>query len=134
MLRQLLTVAHPLPFQMVSTCTQKGETGLTPVVSLSKDGGPFQSALGQVIEIGRGWYALLGHQQDRNTLGSLILDATVGDPDVVCVDAPAFEIVGYDPYSQASQSPLVNVTDSSVAAKLDTTNQLLQRLATAERA
>jgi hypothetical protein len=46
-----------------------------------------------------------------------------------------YSVVNYDPWQiQSSQGPASNVTDTNVAAKLDLTNQLLQRLVAAERA
>lgn len=53
-----------------------GKTGLTPTVTLSKNGGSFAAASGAVAEIGNGWYSLGGNATDRNTLGELGIHAT----------------------------------------------------------
>jgi hypothetical protein len=70
-------------------------TGLSPSVTLSKDGGSFASASGSVSEIGNGWYALAGNATDRNTLGSLVLHATAGTADNVDVE---YTITAFDPF------------------------------------
>lgn len=85
---------------MVSAANNyRGVPGLSPLpaVTISKDCGPFQPALGQVVEMGNGWYALLGHVQDRNTLGALTVHGSVADSSVQCID-PTYPIVSYDPY------------------------------------
>ena len=52
-----------------------GKTGLTPTVTLSKNGGGFNAASGAVTELGGGLYALAGNATDRNTLGELWIHA-----------------------------------------------------------
>ena len=72
------------------------KTGLTPTVTLSKDGGAFAAAAGAVTEISNGRYALAGNAADRNTLGTLSLHATATGADPVDMD---FMIVAFDPFS-----------------------------------
>jgi len=70
-----------------------GATGLSPTVTLSKNGGSFASPSGAVTEIANGWYAVAGNASDTNTLGPLILHATAGTADPCDVQ---HEIVAYD--------------------------------------
>jgi hypothetical protein len=52
-------------------------TGLTPTVTLSKNGGAFAGPSGAVAEIGTtGKYAVAANATDANTAGSLVLNAT----------------------------------------------------------
>lgn len=77
------STSHPILFFMADTSDHiTGLTGLTPAVTLSKNGGSFAAAEGAVSEVGNGWYALSGDADDRDTLGTLILhaEATGADP------------------------------------------------------
>lgn len=75
--RQINTTNYPIVFPMVdSTDGITGETGLTPVVTISKNGGAFGAAAGAVVEVGNGLYRLEGNATDRNTLGELAIHAT----------------------------------------------------------
>lgn len=53
-----------------------GKTGLTPTVTLSKDGGAFAAVGGTVTEIANGWYKVALNTTDTNTLGDLVIHAT----------------------------------------------------------
>lgn len=97
--RQISTTTHPIAFQMLDSGTKLGKTGLTPVVTLSKDGGTFGAAAGVVTELTSGWYQLAGNATDRNTLGSLIVHATAAGADP---GDTLWEIVTYDPYDTPS--------------------------------
>lgn len=55
--------------------------GLSPVVTISKNGGPLFSPNGVVTEIGNGLYCLSANATDRNTLGELIIHATADGAD-----------------------------------------------------
>jgi hypothetical protein len=95
--RQQSTTNYPIIFLMVdSTDHVSPKTGLTPTVTLSKDGGAFAAAAGAVTEISNGRYALAGNAADRNTLGTLSLHATATGADPVDMD---FMIVAFDPFS-----------------------------------
>lgn len=99
---QINNPAHGLPFQMVSTSAPfAGVPNLSPLptVTIAKDCGPFQPAIGQVIELGNGWYALLGHPQDRNTLGTLVVHGECADAGVQCIDA-TYRVVPWNPDAQ----------------------------------
>jgi hypothetical protein len=70
------TTDKVIPFLMVSSTDHiNGETGLSPTVTLSKNGGAFAAPAGTVAEVGNGWYKLTPAAADTNTLGSLILHA-----------------------------------------------------------
>lgn len=75
--RQQNSTAHPMLFFMASSTDHvTAVTGITPTVTLSKDGAAFAAASGSVTEVGNGWYSLAGNATDRNTLGTLLLHAT----------------------------------------------------------
>ena len=67
-----------------------GKTGLTPTVTLSKNGAAFGAPSGAVSEVGSGWYSIAGDATDSDTLGSLILHAEDASADP-CDDV--FEVV-----------------------------------------
>lgn len=52
------------------------KTGLSPTVTLSKNGGAFASPAGAVSEISGGFYKVAPNSTDSNTLGMLALKAT----------------------------------------------------------
>jgi hypothetical protein len=75
---------YPIHFLMVSSVEHTtGLTGLTPTVTISKNGAAFGGAAGAVSEIGNGWYAQAGHATDRETLGELLIHATATGADPV---------------------------------------------------
>lgn len=92
---QQSTTAFPLLFYMVATSDHiAGLTGGSPTVTIRKVGGSFASPSGSVTEIANGWYQVAGNATDSNTLGPLLLHATVasGDPCDVC-----YRVVSYNP-------------------------------------
>jgi hypothetical protein len=87
------------------------KTGLTPTVTISKNGGTFGAAAGAVSEVGNGWYVLAGNATDRATLGSLILHAEAAGADKFDMD---YYIVSYDPFMITGTSTYTEtITDSS---------------------
>jgi hypothetical protein len=70
---------------------------LQPAVTISKNGGVFNSPAGAVSDIGNGWYVLAANATDRDTLGSLVVhaEAVGADPS----DDVLMEIVNHDPYN-----------------------------------
>lgn len=69
----------PIDFFMADNTDSTGETpktGLTPTVTLSKNGGAFGAAAGTVAEISGGWYRLTPTSGDTGTLGDLAIMAT----------------------------------------------------------
>lgn len=110
---QLNNPNYPLPFFMADASDRaKGVPGLNPLPRprVAKNGGAFAPAMGQVINQGFGWYALLGHPADRNMLGSLIVGGDVDDPDVVCVEG-VHTVRDFDPYA-AQDSAAVDLSEA----------------------
>lgn len=71
-----------------------GLTGLSPTVTISKNGAAFGSPAGSVTEISSGWYKVAGNATDTNTLGPLALHATAtgADPcDMIVGNVVAFD-------------------------------------------
>ena len=91
----------PLVFFMQdSTSTRTlGKTGLSPTVTISKNGGTFASPAGAVTEIGDGLYKVAPNATDSNTLGPLELKATATGADQCITE---FLVVAYDPFAVAS--------------------------------
>lgn len=87
--------ATPLLFLMVDDTDHiTGKTGLTPTVTISKNGGGFAAPSGAVSEVGNGWYKVAGNSTDSDTLGPLILNAVASGADP-CDEQ--FEVVSFDP-------------------------------------
>lgn len=96
-IRQKDSTSYPINFLMVdSTDHITGKTGLTPTVTLSKNGAAFGAAAGAVTEIANGWYSLAGNATDRNTLGELLVHATASGADQFDIQ---YAIVAYDPFA-----------------------------------
>lgn len=90
--REQSTTDYPIAFLLVDSADHiTGAAGLSPVVTISKDGGVFAPPSGAVSEIGNGWYALAGDADDRDTLGDLLIHAEAAGADPVddrCYVAP----------------------------------------------
>lgn len=116
--RQQSTTTYPIPFFMAqSTDHLTGLTGLTPTVTISKNGGVFGSAEGAVSEIGNGWYALAGNADDRDTLGSLLIHAEAAGADDYDMD---YYIVRFDPFQTAgTRTNVYTVYDVDGVAPLE---------------
>ena len=68
---------QPLVFKMILSSDHVSPgTGLTPTVTIRKEGGSFGSPAGAVTEIANGWYQVAGNATDSDTLGPLVLYAT----------------------------------------------------------
>lgn len=94
--RKQSDATYPLMFLMVdSTDHVTGKTGLSPTVTISKNGGSFSGPSGAVSEIGLGLYKIAGNTTDSNTVGELWIHATGtgADPTDTC-----YTIVPYDPF------------------------------------
>jgi hypothetical protein len=116
--RQQNSTAHPITFLIVSSTDHNaGLSGLSPAVTVSKDGGAFAAAAGAVSEVGNGWYALAGNATDRNTLGAFLVHATAPGADPCDVQ---YTIVGYDPFNGTSLG-LGNL-DTNVGSRLATSS------------
>lgn len=95
--------AEPLEFFMVLASDGKtGATGLSPTVTISKNGGSFASPAGAVSEIGSGWYKVAGNATDSDTLGVIKLHATAGTADPC--DREVAQVVLCDPRTNATQT------------------------------
>lgn len=89
------STAKPLLFLMIdSTDHLSGKTGLTPTVTISKNGAAFAAPAGAVTELANGWYKCAGNATDTDTLGPLVLHATASGADPV---DDTFTVVAYDP-------------------------------------
>lgn len=87
--------AQPLEFLMVDSADHvTPKTGLSPTVTISKNGGSFASPSGAVSEIGNGWYKVAGNATDSNTLGPLLLHATGSGADP---SDDRYDVVSYNP-------------------------------------
>jgi len=95
-LRQQSTATYPIPFLMVSSSDHVSPvTGITPVVTISKNGAAFASPSGAVSEVGSGWYILAGNATDRNTIGELLIHATGTGADPT---DERYLVVPFDPF------------------------------------
>jgi hypothetical protein len=109
---QQSSTTRKLTFLMIdSTDHLSGKTGLTPTVTLSKNGGTFAAPMGTVTAIGNGWYALTPASGDTDTLGSLVLHATATGADVTDKE---FNIIAVDP--NATKVPATVAANDSVDA------------------
>jgi hypothetical protein len=70
------------------------KTGLTPTVTISKNGAAFGAPAGAVTELSGGVYQVAGNATDTNTLGILWLHATSAGADAIDTQ---YDIVGFDP-------------------------------------
>lgn len=108
---QQSTTTYPLFFLMVdSTDHLTGKTGLTPTVTLSKNGAGYGAAAGAVSEIGNGLYKVAGNATDSGTLGELWLHATATGADPTDV---AYAVVAYDPFTRVL--PANSIVNESIA-------------------
>jgi len=91
----------PIPFgpMVLSSDHITGSTGLTPTVTISKNGGPFVTPAGAISEIGNGWYKIAANSTDKNTLGALIIHATGASTDVF---DERFDVIAINQFSTAA--------------------------------
>lgn len=109
--------SSPLLFRMVDSVDHvTPKTGLTPMVTLSKNGAGFGAPAGAVSEVGNGVYAVAGNATDSTVLGPLALNATSAGAD----PASALYFVDELVSSRASAS--------SVAAILEDTSTTIPGL------
>ena len=93
---QQSTANDPLFFFLVLTSDHiSPATGLSPTVTLSKNGAAFASPSGAVTEIANGWYQVAGNATDTGTLGDLLLHASVATADNC--DLVAAQVVAFNP-------------------------------------
>lgn len=94
-------------------------TGITPTVTLSKNGAAFGAAAGAVTEVANGVYCVAGNATDTNTLGPLWLHATGTGADAT--DRGDFDVVAFDPQSATSLG-LSNL-DAAITSRMATYTQ-----------
>jgi hypothetical protein len=108
------STGRPLLFLMVDSADHlTGKTGLSPTVTLSKNGATFAAPSGSVTELSNGWYKVAGNATDTGTLGPLLLHATASGADP-CDDR--FDVVAFDPDSglatAAGQTSILNAVNA----------------------
>ena len=108
-IKQSQTDQHLFFLMVDSTDHVTGKTGLSPTVTLSKNGAAFGSPSGAVTEIANGWYKVAGNASDSATLGPLMLHATgtAADP-----TDDTFQVVAYDPVN-ANYAAKITVVDDN---------------------
>jgi hypothetical protein len=95
--REVSSTLYPIMFFMADIDDHlTGLAGLTPTVTLSKNGAAFGAALGAIVEVGNGWYSLAGNATDRNRLGTLLIHAEATGADPFDVDYSIVEAVSVD--------------------------------------
>lgn len=103
------STAYPLVFLMISSTDHiSPATGLSPTVTISKNGGSFASPSGAVTEIANGWYKVAGNATDTATLGPLILHATSSGADP---SDSVFPVIAVNPQSTAFGLSLAKTTN-----------------------
>jgi hypothetical protein len=116
--RQQNSTSNPIMFLMIDSADHiTGKPGLTPTVTISKNGGAFGAVTGAVTALSGGWYSIAGNATDRNTLGELLIHATAAGADPY---DDKYDIVPWNPYGvnfgmvfDTTQT----VEDNSVAAR-----------------
>ena len=109
--RQQSNATYPLYFYMVDSADHiAGKTGLSPTVTISKNGAAFASPAGAVTEVANGWYKIAGNTTDSNTLGELLIHATGTGADPT---DKAYTIVAYDPFSRLQAQLFKNTAASN---------------------
>ena len=92
--------AQPLLFLMVDSADHiAGKAGLSPTVTLSKNGAAFAAPDGAVTEVGNGWYKVAPNAIDAGTLGPLTLHASAAGADPT---DDRFDVVAYNPQDAAA--------------------------------
>lgn len=112
--RKQSSTSYPILFLMVdSTDHVTGKTGLSPTVTISKNGGAFAAPSGAITELSSGWYAIAGNATDRNTIGELLIHATGAGSDPM---DDRYLIVPFDPFDAAGLG--LSYLDVAVSTRL----------------
>lgn len=113
------STAKPLLFLMVDSADHLSpKTGLSPTVTISKNGAAFASPAGAVTELANGWYKVAGNATDTATVGPLVLHATGSGADPT---DEQYNVVAFDPDSATSLG-LSNL-DAAVTSRMATYTQ-----------
>jgi hypothetical protein len=95
MLIKQSTAVAPLLFLMVDSSDHiTGKTGLSPTVTISKNGGAFATPAGAVTELSGGWYKIAANATDSNTVGQIAIHATASGADPCDDKSYEVEVVG----------------------------------------
>lgn len=110
---QQSATTFPILFLMVSNVDHiSGKVGITPTVTISKNGGAFAAPAGTVTEVGSGWYKLAPDAADVGTLGTLVLHMTEATCDPTDME---FSVVAFNPYD-AIRMGLTALPNANAAA------------------
>lgn len=110
-LRKQSSTTYPLFFFMVDSSDHiTGKTGLSPTVTISKNGGSYASPSGAVSEVGNGLYKIAGNATDSNTLGELWIHATGTGADPTDV---SYSVVPFNPFATAIDTNLIQIDGSA---------------------
>jgi len=113
---QQSTTTQPLVFFMADSSDHvTGKTGLSPTVTISKNGAAFASPAGAVSEIGSGWYKVAGNATDNATLGPLALYATSAGADPT---KDMFSVVAFNPQDAAALG--MSRIDAAISSRMAT--------------
>ena len=82
-------------FHLAKSADGTDDTGVMPVVTISKAGGAFAGAAGVVSEISAGWYKCVFTNVDLSTLGALAINVAVATADTI---NEVVQVVAQDPY------------------------------------
>jgi hypothetical protein len=108
----------PITFLLVLSSDHiTGATGLSPTVTISKNGAAYASPAGAVTELTNGWYKIAGNATDTNTLGPIDLHASVATADP-CDMKDAANIVAYDPQDAVGLG--LSRIDATVSSRMAT--------------
>lgn len=140
---QLNNPDRPIPFYLrKNTANFPPDPGQSLSAQIRKEGGVWQAAAGTVSDLGNGFYELLGHVNDRNTLGVVLV--AISGPANDLIPATEYEVVNYDPFQPPPQPEpppppqTINFYGAGLSAAESQTltdiRDILVRIATAERA
>lgn len=99
-------------FHLAKSADGTDDTGVVPVVSISKAGGAFAGAAGAVTELSAGWYKVVFTNVDLSTLGALAIDIAVATADTI---NEVVQVVAFDPYD-AVRAGLTSLPNAAVNA------------------
>jgi hypothetical protein len=132
--RKQSTATYPVLFFMAdSTDHITGKTGLSPTVTIAKNGGTFAApATTTVTAVGNGWYAWTGAAGDWNTVGEMAIHAAASGADPADLK---YTVIPSDPFSATDLGLSSIATILAQANKLtfDGSNNVAAILAAAAR-
>lgn len=112
-LRKQSDTTYSVFFLMVDSADHvTGKTGLSPTVTISKNGGSFASPSGAVSEVGNGLYKIAGNATDSNTVGELWIHATGTGADPTDT---SYTIVPFNPFASAIDSNMIQIDGAATS-------------------